>query len=108
MDALTRGLQESGVGSGDVVALHLANSWEYLTLHLAAASAGAVTMPVHQGNAPRTSGPCWSGSSPQPSSCRRGPRRARARSAARRCARPCPTCAPCSSRATRRARAPRR
>ncbi|MGG7612584.1 AMP-binding protein, partial [Streptomyces sp. ZG43] len=52
VDALTRGLQESGVGSGDVVALHLANSWEYLTLHLAAASAGAVTMPVHQGNAP--------------------------------------------------------
>ncbi|MFH9386137.1 beta-ketoacyl synthase N-terminal-like domain-containing protein [Streptomyces albidoflavus] len=52
VDALARGLQESGVVSGDVVALHLPNSWEYLTLHLAAASVGAVTMPVHQGNAP--------------------------------------------------------
>ncbi|MFD6626265.1 type I polyketide synthase [Streptomyces diastaticus] len=51
VDALARGLQEAGVVPGDVVALHLPNSWEYLTLHLAAASVGAVTMPVHQGNA---------------------------------------------------------
>ncbi|MFE9681777.1 beta-ketoacyl synthase N-terminal-like domain-containing protein [Streptomyces sp. NPDC006285] len=51
VDALAYGLQEAGVGPGDVVALHLPNSWEFLTLHLAAASVGAVTMPVHQGNA---------------------------------------------------------
>ncbi|MEU9356108.1 beta-ketoacyl synthase N-terminal-like domain-containing protein [Streptomyces griseoloalbus] len=52
VDALARGLQEAGVGPGDVVALHLPNCWEYVTLHLAAASVGAVTLPVHQGNAP--------------------------------------------------------
>ncbi|MFE3603534.1 beta-ketoacyl synthase N-terminal-like domain-containing protein [Streptomyces sp. NPDC059142] len=51
VDALARGLQAGGVAPGDVVALHLPNCWEYLTLHLAAASIGAVTMPVHQGNA---------------------------------------------------------
>ncbi|MFE1029755.1 beta-ketoacyl synthase N-terminal-like domain-containing protein [Streptomyces sp. NPDC058818] len=51
VDALARGLQEAGITPGDVVALHLPNSWEYLTLHLAAAEVGAVTMPVHQGNA---------------------------------------------------------
>ncbi|MFJ8150206.1 beta-ketoacyl synthase N-terminal-like domain-containing protein [Streptomyces sp. NPDC096048] len=51
VDALARGLQEAGIAPGDVVALHLPNSWEYLTLHLAAAEVGAVTMPVHQGNA---------------------------------------------------------
>ncbi|MFF8732605.1 beta-ketoacyl synthase N-terminal-like domain-containing protein [Streptomyces sp. NPDC015171] len=48
--ALTRGLQELGVGSGDVVAVQLPNCWEYQTLHLAVAAAGAVMMPVHQGN----------------------------------------------------------
>ncbi len=52
VDALARGLQEAGVVPGDVVALHLPNCWEYVTLHLAAASVGAVTLPVHQGNAP--------------------------------------------------------
>ncbi|MER6625857.1 beta-ketoacyl synthase N-terminal-like domain-containing protein [Streptomyces sp. NPDC000931] len=52
VDALARGLQEAGVEPGDVVALHLPNCWEYLTLHLAAASVGAVTLPVHRGNAP--------------------------------------------------------
>ncbi|MFD3735980.1 beta-ketoacyl synthase N-terminal-like domain-containing protein [Streptomyces sp. NPDC058632] len=52
VDALARGLQEAGVGPGDVVALHLPNCWEYVTLHLAAASVGAVTLPVHRGNAP--------------------------------------------------------
>ncbi|WP_428934115.1 beta-ketoacyl synthase N-terminal-like domain-containing protein [Streptomyces sp. ACT015] len=51
VDALARGLQAAGVVPGDVLALHLPNCWEYLTLHLAAASVGAVTMPVHQGNA---------------------------------------------------------
>ncbi|MGW8066315.1 type I polyketide synthase [Streptomyces ziwulingensis] len=51
VDALARGLQEAGIAPGDVVALHLPNSWEYLTLHLAAAEVGAVTLPVHQGNA---------------------------------------------------------
>ncbi|MBU7600372.1 AMP-binding protein [Streptomyces sp. P38-E01] len=51
VDALARGLQAAGVAPGDVLALHLPNCWEYLTLHLAAASIGAVTMPVHQGNA---------------------------------------------------------
>ncbi|MGY0065416.1 type I polyketide synthase [Streptomyces sp. QTS137] len=52
VDALARGLQETGVAPGDVVALHLPNCWEYATLHLAAAAVGAVTLPVHQGNAP--------------------------------------------------------
>ncbi|MFE7811657.1 beta-ketoacyl synthase N-terminal-like domain-containing protein [Streptomyces sp. NPDC057433] len=52
VDALARALQEAGVGPGDVVALHLPNCWEYVTLHLAAASVGAVTLPVHRGNAP--------------------------------------------------------
>ncbi|MFD1666744.1 beta-ketoacyl synthase N-terminal-like domain-containing protein [Streptomyces calvus] len=52
VDALARGLQECGLGPGDVIALHLPNCWEYVTLHLAAASVGAVTLPVHRGNAP--------------------------------------------------------
>ncbi len=52
VDALAHGLQEAGVEPGDVVALHLPNCWEYVTLHLAAASVGAVTLPVHRGNAP--------------------------------------------------------
>ncbi|MFF1902937.1 beta-ketoacyl synthase N-terminal-like domain-containing protein [Kitasatospora sp. NPDC058218] len=52
VDALARGLQELGVGSGDVVALQLPNCWEYVTLHLAAAAVGAVMLPVHQGNGP--------------------------------------------------------
>jgi acyl transferase domain-containing protein/acyl-CoA synthetase (AMP-forming)/AMP-acid ligase II len=50
IDALTRGLQELGVGSGDVVAAQLPNSWEFQTLHVAVAAAGAVLMPIHQGN----------------------------------------------------------
>lgn len=45
--ALATGLQELGVGPGDVVALHLPNSWEFLTLHAAAALLGAVTFPLH-------------------------------------------------------------
>ncbi|MER6175939.1 type I polyketide synthase [Streptosporangium sp. NPDC001681] len=48
-DALARGLQESGVGPGDVVAVHLPNSWDFLTLHIAIAAAGAVMLPLHLG-----------------------------------------------------------
>ncbi|MER5932779.1 beta-ketoacyl synthase N-terminal-like domain-containing protein [Streptomyces sp. NPDC002054] len=50
VDALARGLQELGVGVGDVVAIQLPNCWEYQTLHLAVAAIGAVMMPVHQGH----------------------------------------------------------
>ncbi|MET0136386.1 MAG: type I polyketide synthase [Kibdelosporangium sp.] len=46
-DALARGLQEMGVGKGDVVAVHLPNCWELLTSHVAIASAGAVMLPLH-------------------------------------------------------------
>ncbi|UQI45527.1 AMP-binding protein [Streptomyces sp. HU2014] len=49
VDALARGLQESGVTPGDVVAVRLPNCWEFETLHLAAAAVGAVLLPVHQG-----------------------------------------------------------
>ncbi|MFD9818120.1 type I polyketide synthase [Streptomyces violascens] len=47
--ALARGLQESGVAPGDVVAVRLPNCWEFQTLHLAVAAVGAVLLPVHQG-----------------------------------------------------------
>ncbi|MEU9116149.1 beta-ketoacyl synthase N-terminal-like domain-containing protein [Streptomyces sp. NPDC048483] len=47
--ALARGLQESGVAPGDVVAVQLPNCWELQTLHLAVAAVGAVLLPVHQG-----------------------------------------------------------
>jgi cyclohexanecarboxylate-CoA ligase len=46
-DALAVALQQIGVRPGDIVALHLPNCWEYLTLHVAAASVGAVTFPLH-------------------------------------------------------------
>ncbi|MEK2476999.1 beta-ketoacyl synthase N-terminal-like domain-containing protein [Streptomyces noursei] len=49
VDALARGLQESGVSPGEVVAVQLPNCWELQTLHLAVAAAGAVLLPVHQG-----------------------------------------------------------
>ncbi|GHO97282.1 cyclohexanecarboxylate-CoA ligase [Reticulibacter mediterranei] len=45
--ALARVLQELGVSKGDVVALHLPNSWEYLTLHVAIALTGAIMFPLH-------------------------------------------------------------
>ena len=45
--ALARGLQELGVTKGEVVALHLPNSWEYLTMHVAIATIGAVMFPLH-------------------------------------------------------------
>ncbi|MET9415686.1 beta-ketoacyl synthase N-terminal-like domain-containing protein [Streptomyces klenkii] len=47
--AMARGLQESGVAPGDVVAVRLPNCWEFETLHLAVAAVGAVLLPVHQG-----------------------------------------------------------
>ncbi|WP_406194806.1 AMP-binding protein [Kitasatospora sp. NBC_01560] len=50
VDALARGLQELGIGVGDVVAVQLPNCWEYATLHLAVAAVGAVMMPVHRGS----------------------------------------------------------
>ncbi|MFI9045597.1 beta-ketoacyl synthase N-terminal-like domain-containing protein [Streptomyces sp. NPDC053427] len=49
--ALARGLQESGVAPGDVVAVQLPNCWELQTLHLAVAAVGAVLLPVHQDTA---------------------------------------------------------
>jgi acyl-CoA synthetase (AMP-forming)/AMP-acid ligase II len=45
--ALARALQEMGISAGDVVAVHLPNSWEYLIAHVAIASIGAVMMPIH-------------------------------------------------------------
>ncbi|WP_026315962.1 type I polyketide synthase [Actinokineospora enzanensis] len=50
VDALARGLQEIGVGPGDVVAAQLPNCWEFQTAHLAVAAVGAVMMPIHSGN----------------------------------------------------------
>ncbi|RKN77575.1 acyltransferase domain-containing protein [Streptomyces klenkii] len=47
--AMARGLQESGVAPGDVVAVRLPNCWEFETLHLAVAAVGAVLLPVHHG-----------------------------------------------------------
>ncbi|MGO4615378.1 beta-ketoacyl synthase N-terminal-like domain-containing protein [Nocardia sp. 2YAB30] len=48
-DALARGLQDLGIGKGDVVAVHLPNCWEFLTVHIAVAAAGAVMLPLHMG-----------------------------------------------------------
>src|ERR1039457_2462926 len=50
VDALARGLQETGVEPGDVVAVQLPNCTDFETLHLAIAAAGAVMMPVPMGN----------------------------------------------------------
>jgi acyl transferase domain-containing protein/acyl-coenzyme A synthetase/AMP-(fatty) acid ligase len=49
VDAVARGLQEEGIGPGDVVAVRLPNSLDYETLHVAIALVGAVMMPVHMG-----------------------------------------------------------
>jgi acyl-CoA synthetase (AMP-forming)/AMP-acid ligase II len=46
-NALARALQEIGIAAGDVVAVHLPNSWEYLIAHVAIASIGAVMLPIH-------------------------------------------------------------
>lgn len=45
--SLASALQRIGIGRGDVVALHLPNSYGYLVLHAALAALGAVTMPLH-------------------------------------------------------------
>ncbi|MEV6430209.1 SDR family NAD(P)-dependent oxidoreductase [Nocardia sp. NPDC051463] len=47
--ALARGLQDLGIGPGDVVAVHLPNCWEFLTVHVAVAAAGATMLPLHMG-----------------------------------------------------------
>src|SRR5690349_5347812 len=49
VDAVARGLQELGVGTGDVVAVQLANCGAFETVHLAVSAIGAVLMPVHAG-----------------------------------------------------------
>jgi acyl-CoA synthetase (AMP-forming)/AMP-acid ligase II len=46
-NALARALQELGIAAGDVIAVHLPNSWEYLIAHVAIATIGAVMMPIH-------------------------------------------------------------
>lgn len=45
--ALARALQEMGLSTGDVIAVHLPNSWEYLIAHVAIAAIGAVILPIH-------------------------------------------------------------
>ncbi|MFC3456341.1 type I polyketide synthase [Amycolatopsis speibonae] len=45
-NAVARGLQELGVRPGDVVAVRLPNSEEFLVLHVAVAMIGAVLLPV--------------------------------------------------------------
>jgi len=45
--ALATGLQELGIGMGDVVAVHLPNSWQFLLTHVAVAELGAVLLPLH-------------------------------------------------------------
>ncbi|GGQ84394.1 type I polyketide synthase [Couchioplanes azureus] len=52
VDAVARGLQETGVRPGDVVAVQMPNSVEYETTHLAIAQVGAVMMPIHLGSGP--------------------------------------------------------
>ncbi|MFJ6985539.1 MULTISPECIES: beta-ketoacyl synthase N-terminal-like domain-containing protein [unclassified Streptomyces] len=46
--ALGAGLRRLGVGAGDVVAVQLPNSWEFLLAHVAIAAAGAVMLPLHR------------------------------------------------------------
>ncbi|MFI5761841.1 alpha/beta fold hydrolase [Streptomyces sp. NPDC051563] len=46
--ALGAGLQHLGVRTGDVVAVQLANSWEFLLAHVAIADIGAVMLPLHR------------------------------------------------------------
>ncbi|MGA5823768.1 beta-ketoacyl synthase N-terminal-like domain-containing protein [Kitasatospora sp. NPDC094028] len=45
--ALAAALQESGIGTGDVVAVQLPNCWEFLVTHVAVAELGAVLLPLH-------------------------------------------------------------
>nr|APD71825.1 type I polyketide synthase 12 [Streptomyces sp.] len=46
--ALGAGLEHLGIGAGDVVAVQLANSWEFLLTHVAVADLGAVMLPLHR------------------------------------------------------------
>ncbi|WP_305039406.1 type I polyketide synthase [Frankia sp. Cj5] len=52
-NAVARGLRGLGVTSGDVVAVQLPNSWDFLVVHLAVAIAGAVFLPLHGSNGVR-------------------------------------------------------
>ncbi|MER7842426.1 beta-ketoacyl synthase N-terminal-like domain-containing protein [Kitasatospora sp. NPDC096077] len=45
--ALAAGLQDLGVGPGEVVAVRLPNCWEFLVAHAALAEIGAVLLPLH-------------------------------------------------------------
>ncbi len=45
--ALAGRLRAAGLGEGDVVGVHLPNSWQYLVAHLAIAEIGAVMLPLH-------------------------------------------------------------
>ncbi|MFI1202728.1 alpha/beta fold hydrolase [Streptomyces sp. NPDC020883] len=45
--AFAAGLQDYGIGMGDVVAVHLPNCWEFLVAHTAVAEVGAVLLPLH-------------------------------------------------------------
>ncbi|WP_157187105.1 type I polyketide synthase [Nocardia vinacea] len=47
--ALARGLQDLGIGKGDVVAVHLPNGWEFLIVHIAVGITGATVLPLHMG-----------------------------------------------------------
>ncbi|MEV5833478.1 beta-ketoacyl synthase N-terminal-like domain-containing protein [Nocardia sp. NPDC052112] len=47
--ALARGLQDLGIGKGDVVAVHLPNGWEFLIVHIAVGITGATMLPLHMG-----------------------------------------------------------
>ncbi|MGW4684806.1 type I polyketide synthase [Streptomyces sp. NPDC004244] len=46
-DAFGRALQDLGIRPGDVVAVQLPNSWEYLVAHVGIAAVGAVLLPLH-------------------------------------------------------------
>jgi acyl-CoA synthetase (AMP-forming)/AMP-acid ligase II len=48
--ALACGFQELGVRAGDVVGVWLPNCWEFLTVHVALATIGAVQLPLHMAN----------------------------------------------------------
>ncbi len=46
-EALGRGLQELGVGQGQVAAVQLPNGRDFLTVHVALGLIGAVMLPLH-------------------------------------------------------------
>jgi len=46
-EALAAGLQDRGIGQGDVVGLHLANGWEFILAVVALAQLGAVALALH-------------------------------------------------------------